>query len=67
MSSARGLHTWSPPTRGLLHFDLPPQRQRALPIARGLILQPLRWPGLDLAPAGDEGHVNIRGSAAPDK
>jgi hypothetical protein len=44
-------NAWSPPTRGLLRFDLPPQRQQcAILTTRGLILRPLHRPGLILGP-----------------
>jgi hypothetical protein len=68
LSPARGLHAWSPPTRGLLHCDLPPQWwQCTPPTARGLILRPLRRPGLDHGRRRRRGKHGRPGSTAPDK
>jgi hypothetical protein len=61
-----GLCASSQPTRGLPCFGLPPQRQQhAPPHARGLTPPGLRdsW-GWTVAPAADEGHVDIPGPTA---
>jgi hypothetical protein len=67
-STARGLHISSPPSRGLLRFGLPPQWRRHSPsCARGLSPGLHSDRGWTVAPAGDEGHMNVWGSAAPDE
>jgi hypothetical protein len=65
-SPARGLQAWSPPTRVLLRFDLLPQRwQYAPPTARGLILRPLRRPGLVPGPRRRRGKCKRPGPHRP--
>jgi hypothetical protein len=69
-SPARGLRASSPmtrglrasglPTRGLLRFGPPPRRwQHSPPLARGLTPGLHDGRGWTVAPAGDEGHLNV--------
>jgi hypothetical protein len=65
---SRGLRASGLPSRELLRFDPPPQRwQHSPPLARRLTPGLRNGRGWTVAPAGDKGHMNVRGSAAPDK